>query len=79
MHYEGIFWDRKYPDTSDMESQMYTPVANIQKFLAAHPEKPFLMCEYSHAMGNSCGGMLCLNEQRHHKHLQRRKLLIQYL
>ena len=44
VHYEGIFWNREYPDTSDMESQMYTPVADIQKFLAAHPEKPFIMC-----------------------------------
>ena len=57
VHYEGIFWDREYPATSDMESQMYTPVADIKKFLAEHPEKPFIMCEYSHAMGNSCGGI----------------------
>lgn len=53
VHYEGIFWNREYPATSDMESQMYTPVADIKKFLAEHPEKPFIMCEYSHAMGNS--------------------------
>ncbi len=53
----GIFWNREYPATSDMESQMYTPVADIKKFLAEHPEKPFIMCEYSHAMGNSCGGI----------------------
>ncbi len=33
------------------------PVADIKKFLAEHPEKPFIMCEYSHAMGNSCGGI----------------------
>ena len=57
VHYEGIFWNREYPATSDMESQMYTPVADIKKFLAEHPEKPFIMCEYSHAMGNSCGGI----------------------
>ena len=36
---------------------MYTPVADIKKFLAEYPEKPFIMCEYSHAMGNSCGGI----------------------
>ena len=29
VHYEGIFWDRSYPDTSDMESQMYTPVERL--------------------------------------------------
>lgn len=57
VHYEGVFSDRSYNDTSDMESQMYTPVAGIEKFLAEHPEKPFICCEYTHAMGNSCGAM----------------------
>ncbi len=57
VHYEGISWDRRFNDTSDMESQMYTKVADIEKFLAEHKEKPFICCEYTHAMGNSCGGM----------------------
>ena len=57
VHYEGVVNDRSYPDTSDFESQMYTPVAQIEAFLAEHPEKPFICCEYTHAMGNSCGGM----------------------
>ncbi len=57
VHYEGVFNDRSYNDTSDMESQMYTPAASIEKFLAEHPEKPFICCEYTHAMGNSCGAM----------------------
>ena len=52
VHYEGVF-----NDTSDMESQMYTSAAGIEKFLAEHPEKPFICCEYTHAMGNSCGAM----------------------
>ena len=55
--YEGIFNDRRYEATSDMESQMYTSVENVKKFLAEHKEKPFIMCEYTHAMGNSCGAM----------------------
>ena len=54
VHYEGIFNDRRYEGTSDMESQMYTSVENIKKFLAEHKEKPFICCEYTHAMGNSC-------------------------
>ena len=57
VHYEGIFHDRRYPDTSDMESQMYPSVADIEAFLDENPEKPFICCEYTHAMGNSCGGM----------------------
>jgi len=57
VHYESICHDRRRPETSDMESQMYTSVANVKKFLDENPEKPFILCEYTHAMGNSCGGM----------------------
>lgn len=57
VHYENIFWDRRYNGTSDMESQMYPTVASIKKFLAEHRDKPFICCEYTHAMGNSIGGM----------------------
>ena len=57
VHYESTFWDRRYNDTSDMESQMYPKVAEIEKFLSEHRDKPFLCCEYTHSMGNSNGGM----------------------
>ena len=57
VHYEGVFNDRRYPDTSDMESQMYTPLEKIKEFLRQNPEKPFILCEYSHAMGNSNGAL----------------------
>lgn len=57
VHYEGVFNDRSYNETSDMESQMYPSVASIEKFLEEHKDKPFICCEYTHAMGNSCGGM----------------------
>lgn len=57
IHYEGIFWDRRYDKTSDMESRMYAKVREIEKYLQETPEKPFILCEYSHAMGNSNGGL----------------------
>ena len=57
VHYEGVFHDRSYNDTSDMESQMYPSVEAIQEFLAKDRSKPFICCEYTHAMGNSCGAM----------------------
>ena len=57
VHYEGLFHDRSYPETSDMESQMYPSVADIEKFLKENRNKPFICCEYTHAMGNSCGAM----------------------
>ena len=57
VHYEGLFHDRSYNDTSDMESQMYPSVESIKEFLAKDSSKPFICCEYTHAMGNSCGAM----------------------
>ena len=57
VHYEGVFHDRRYNDTSDMESQMYPSVEAIKEFLAKDDSKPFICCEYTHAMGNSCGAM----------------------
>lgn len=57
VHYEGIFNDRRYPDTSDIESQMYTSAADIAEWLKKDRSKPFICCEYTHAMGNSCGAM----------------------
>jgi len=57
VHYEGVVHDRTYNDTSDLESQMYTNVEELKKFLKEHNEKPMICCEYSHAMGNSNGAM----------------------
>lgn len=36
---------------------MYRRVASIEEYLQSNPDKPFINCEYTHAMGNSCGGM----------------------
>lgn len=57
VHYEGICHDRSYPDTSDVESQMYPSAASIEDWLKKDRSKPFICCEYTHAMGNSCGAM----------------------
>lgn len=57
VHYEGLFHDRRFNDTSDMESQMYPSVEDIKNFLEKDRSKPFICCEYTHAMGNSCGAM----------------------
>ena len=56
VHYEGVFHDRSYNGSSDMESQMYPSVERIKEYLESQ-EKPFICCEYSHAMGNSCGAL----------------------
>ncbi len=57
VHYEGVFNDRRFPETSDIESQMYTPADKIAEYLKNDRSKPFICCEYAHAMGNSCGAM----------------------
>ena len=59
VHYEGACRDRdtRCPETSDIESTMYTPVTDLEEWLSDHREKPCIVCEYTHAMGNSCGAM----------------------
>ena len=57
VHYEGVHWDPRHPDTTDVVSQMYTPAAQVEQFLATHRDKPFVLCEYAHDMGNSFGAV----------------------
>lgn len=57
VHYEGVFWNRKYDHISDMESRMYAKPAEIEEYLENDPKKPYISCEYMHSMGNSTGGM----------------------
>jgi beta-galactosidase len=57
VHYEGVDWDPRHPDTTDVLSKMYTRAADIEPYLAEHPGKPFILCEYAHAMGNSFGAV----------------------
>lgn len=57
VHYEGTYWDERYPETTDIYSRMYPPVKEVREYLKVHREKPYILCEYSHAMGNSCGAL----------------------
>lgn len=57
VHYEGVHWDPRFPETTDIASQMYTPAADVEAYLREHRDKPFILCEYAHAMGNSFGGV----------------------
>ena len=57
VHYEGVSYDRRYNDTSDVESRMYTKPWDVEKYLLSNPEKPYILCEYAHAMGNSVGDL----------------------
>jgi beta-galactosidase len=63
VQYEGAIsrvssdWDRGHAAT-DVVCPMYPPIADIVEWAqATHGERPLVMCEYAHAMGNSCGGL----------------------
>lgn len=58
VHYEGVVNRREYADCiSDVESRMYETPDEIERYLKENPQKPFLLCEYMHDMGNSLGGL----------------------
>ncbi|MBQ8297192.1 MAG: DUF4981 domain-containing protein [Ruminococcus sp.] len=57
VHYEGVFHNRKYDHITDMESRMYAKPCDIEEYLNQNTGKPYISCEYMHAMGNSLGGM----------------------
>jgi len=59
VHYEGANrWQTNEPDYLDMISTMYPSLASLGEY-ADNPEKtrPYFLCEYSHAMGNSPGDL----------------------
>ena len=60
VHYEGVCNAPEYVKTDlvDMYSRMYFSFEAIQSVLDNPEEnRPFVLCEYSHAMGNSCGDL----------------------
>ncbi len=60
VHYESIWGEKDRFDfnknVTDVYSQMYPKPWDLERDMIAHPEKPWMLCEYSHAMGNSVGG-----------------------
>ncbi len=44
-----------YDWNTDIESRMYRRIPFLIDYGLSHPKKPFLLCEYAHAMGNSIG------------------------
>lgn len=60
-HYESAQYhdaSRKYDFSNiDLYSNMYPDISVLQSYVDSHPDKPYLLCEYSHAMGNSPGDL----------------------
>ncbi|MCM1179705.1 MAG: beta-galactosidase [Clostridium sp.] len=58
VHYEGVSANRKYEAAiSDIESRMYAKPEEVVEYLENNPQKPYILCEYMHDMGNSLGGL----------------------
>ncbi|WP_130859683.1 glycoside hydrolase family 2 TIM barrel-domain containing protein [Gracilibacillus phocaeensis] len=58
VHYEGTFHYRPSDAASDIESTMYIPPHRVEAYAKQPGEKkPYIICEYSHAMGNSNGNL----------------------
>ncbi len=60
-HYEGAYYrssKRRYDFSHiDLFSRMYPPFEEIGEYLNNEPDKPFLLVEYCHAMGNGPGDL----------------------
>ena len=63
VHYEGDHQidafdpSLRLREITDIETEMYTPAEKVRAYLKEHREKPFILCEYTHSMGNSNGAM----------------------
>lgn len=60
-HYEGARYresEKTYDYSNlDLYSRMYPSMEDIHKYFENNPAKPFIMCEYCHAMGNGPGDL----------------------
>ncbi len=57
IHYEGYNLYPEWSFLSDVTSTMYFRPEWIPSLLEKYPNKPYIQCEYAHAMGNSCGNL----------------------
>ena len=53
VQYERALYDRN----TDIVAIMYPSAGYLASYAREPQTRPFIMCEYAHAMGNSCGGL----------------------
>ncbi|XMB85247.1 glycoside hydrolase family 2 TIM barrel-domain containing protein [Mycoplasmatota bacterium WC44] len=53
VHYE----EDRHAEVADVISTMYTPINKFDEIMKVSPNKPRIICEYAHAMGNGPGGL----------------------
>lgn len=56
LHYESIPQGGD-DSVSDVKSVMYWRPAEVEQYARSGAKKPLILCEFSHAMGNSCGSL----------------------
>lgn len=58
-HYESAYYKgrkRKYDYSNlDLYSRMYPGFQEVIDYVESNPDKPYIMCEYCHSMGNGAG------------------------
>lgn len=61
-HYEGSMHRPRHPRNGkndysniDLRSRMYASIPEMHEYLQNNPDKPFIQCEFIHAMGNGPG------------------------
>jgi beta-galactosidase len=51
-----VMYERaRWHNTMDLVTPMYTPITGLLDYVKERRDRPFIMCEYAHAMGNSLG------------------------
>ncbi|NOX55816.1 MAG: DUF4981 domain-containing protein [Planctomycetes bacterium] len=53
VQYERAQLDRN----TDIYCPMYSPIEKIVRYATSRPDRPLILCEYAHAMGNSVGNL----------------------
>jgi len=53
VQYEQAGWHHW---NTDIRCPMYAGIGGIVNYARRNPDRPLVLCEYMHAMGNSCGG-----------------------
>ena len=60
-HYESAYYRgraRVYDYSNiDLYSRMYPDYADVIRYAESNPDKPYIMCEYAHSMGNGPGDL----------------------
>jgi len=57
IHYQGEEAEPEMPPVGDVASTMYPTIERLENEGAKDDPRPFLMCEYAHAMGNGPGNL----------------------